>query len=373
MQKRRATDQQTQLRRPLPARQPATADRSVVLAELKAVVHLGDVAPELLAELPGLYSSAFSTAEYFAIYDRPWRLHACELDEPRHVFAFTARGATVDVLNKVVDAEPAAVERLAAAIFRARPGTRRIRMEAKFPPHELGLPVRSTFHGDDLVVELPADEQAWELSLGAASRRNLHKYRNRLLREHPDFELRTVVGADITLALVEQVFAWNLQRILAKGQPWGYAGQPEAAYKAWRLLQSRGEVLCAYVGGECVAGWLLLYVGRDCWAHTAGFDPTYADLHLGFLMTAYTIAEGIRRGCARLHLLWGTTGYKRHLGAAPVTAWRISIFRSRVDRALYARERWAMLVRDRNNIYWRFRSRAKRRVITAAHRALGAA
>jgi Acetyltransferase (GNAT) domain len=357
----------------LPARQPVTADRSVALADLKAVVHLGDVAPELLAELPGLYSSAFSTAEYFAIYDRPWRLYACELDEPRHVFAFTARGATVDVLNKVTEVEPAAVERFAAAIFRARPGTRRIRIEIKYPSGKLDLPVRSTYHGDDQVIDLPADLETWEHTLGTASRRNLHKYRNRLLRAHPDFELRTIKGADITLALVEQVFEWNLQRILAKGEPWGYEGQPEVPYKSWRLLQSRGEVLCAYVGDECVAGWLLLYVGRDCWAHTGGFDLAYSDLHLGFLMTAFSAAEGIAHGCARLHLLWGTPEYKQRLGAVAVTSWRVSIFRSRLDKALYARERWTMFMRDRNDIYWRFRGRAKRRLLTAAHRAPGAA
>ncbi len=345
----------------------------MALADLKAVVHLGDVAPELLAELPGLYSSAFSTAEYFAIYDRPWRLYACELDEPRHVFAFTARGATVDVLNKVAEVEPAAVERFAAAIFRARPGTRRIRIEVKYPSGKLDLPVRSTYHGDDQVIDLPADLETWEHTLGTASRRNLHKYRNRLLRAHPDFELRTIKGADITLALVEQVFEWNLQRILAKGEPWGYEGQPEVPYKSWRLLQSRGEVLCAYVGDECVAGWLLLYVGRDCWAHTGGFDLAYSDLHLGFLMTAFSAAEGIAHGCARLHLLWGTPEYKQRLGAVAVTSWRVSIFRSRLDKALYARERWAMFMRDRNDIYWRFRGRAKRRLLTAAHRAPGAA
>ena len=112
--------------------------------DLGATVHLDEAPPELLDELPGLYESPFSTAQYFAIYDRPWRLYACELDEPRHVLVFTSRGATADVLNKVIEIEPSAVERLAAAIFRARPEIRRIRAEVKFPPRLLALPCVSS-------------------------------------------------------------------------------------------------------------------------------------------------------------------------------------------------------------------------------------
>ena len=190
---------------PVPA--STAAECHVAFPDLGAIVHLGEVPPQLLDELPGLYSSAFSTAQYFAIYDRPRHLYACELDEPRHVLVFTSRGATVDVLNKVIDIEPAAIERLTAAVFRARPETRRIRAEAKFPPRRLGLPVRSLYHSDDQVVESPASQQgeaqavepltgqaAFERLLGSRTRKHMHAYRNHMRRSHPEFNLRTLRG-----------------------------------------------------------------------------------------------------------------------------------------------------------------------------------
>jgi hypothetical protein len=332
-------------------------------ADLDAVVHLDGAPRTLLNELPALYGSAFSVAEYFAIYDRPPRLYACELRAPRHVIVFTARGATVDVLNKVIDIDPADVARMAAAIFRARPETRRIRAETKFAPAELGLPTRTLYRADDQVIDLPPTQVIWESHLGASTRANLRRCRNRLLRVHPDFTLRVARGDELTLELVEQVFAWNRQRMSDKGEAWIYEGQPAAPYLLWRLLQGHGGALTGYIGDELVAANLFLLVGHDCWAHTAACDPVYLKLRLGVLMTSFLIVEAIERGCTRMHLQWGTAGYKQDLGAAPVTAYRLAIYRSRLDRALYARERWSLLKRDRRDIYWRARRVLKRRVL----------
>jgi hypothetical protein len=358
-----------------PVRAATAAGRRVAYPDLGAIVHLDEAPPELLDELPGLYSSAFSTAQYFAIYDRPRHLYACELDEPRHVFVFTSRGATVDVLNKVIDIEPSAIERLAAAVFRARPEVRRIRAEVKFPPRLLALPVRSLYHSDDQVVELPASprgeaqaadsltrQAAFEALLGSRTRKHMHAYRNRMRRSHPEFNLRTLTGDEITLPLVEQVFAWNRQRIRAKGESWLYDGQPEAPHKLWRLLQTGGEALCGYLGDDLVAAHLRLVTGRECWVHTAAYDPAYLDLDLGSLMAYYSVADAVGRGFVRTHLLWGTVGYKQHLGARPVTAYRVSVYRSRFDKALYARERWSLLVRDRRDIYWKTHEALKQRL-----------
>ena len=346
----------------LSAADAATRRRRRTFPDLRAVVHLDEAPDELLAELPELYGSAYSIGEYFAICHRPRPWYACELDDPRHVLVFSSHGATAEAFNERIRIEPAAVDRLAAAIFRARPEIRRIRaMWWDFPPRELPLPLRELHRNDDQVVELPASEEAYERSLGASTRRHVRQYRYQLGRKYPGFSLRTLEGEEITLALVEQVFDWNRQRILAKGKRWS----SEAPYGVWRLLQSHGVALCGYVGDECVAGWLLMVVGRDSWALRAGFDPIYGDVHLGFLMNFHANSESIRRGCVRAHWLWGSSYYKHLLGAAPVTSYRVSIYRSRLDKALYARERWSYLVRYRKRIYWRARGALKRRVLAA--------
>jgi hypothetical protein len=341
----------------------ASPDRRADYPDLGAIVHLDGAPNDLLDELPELYHSPYSTAEYFTAHDRPRRIYACELHEPRHVVAFSTLGATADVLNKVIEIEPAALERVATAIFRAHPEIRRVRAEVKFPPHELGMPVRQLYRADDQVIALPASRQAWERRLGTATRRHLPEYRNRLQREHPDFRLDTLEGAEIGLPLVEQIFAWNRHRIVAKGESWLYDEQPASAHKLWRLLQSRGVALCGYLGDELVAGELLQHMGPDCWAQIGGFDPAHGDFHLGFLMTTFCVTEAIGRGAARLHFGWGTIDYKQRLGAVPVTAYRIAVFRSPLDKALYARETWRTLARDRNIYYWRARRRFKRRLV----------
>lgn len=334
--------------------------------DLGATVDCDGLPDELARELPQCYDSCFSVAEYFEIYDCPDNLHTCQLSEPRHVIVFTIKGATAQILNKVIEIEPAAAERVSAAIFRAHPAVRRIRAEVKFPPSELRRPVRQLLPADDFVVSLPATQGDYEAMLGSTTRKHLRQYGNGLRRRYPDFELRTVERDEISKALVDQVIAWHLQRMRAKGVVSLWETQPEGSDRLWRLLQVHGSALCGYVEERCVAAQLLLFVGRDCWVHTVGFDSAYEDVHLGLLMTSYSIAEAIRRDCARIHLTWGTDIYKRRLGAAPVPAWRVSIYRSRLWKVMYGREGCACLMQARKVLYWRAHAALKRRLPVVA-------
>ena len=351
---------------PAPAAPPpgTVPGRRVSYPDLGAVVHVDEAPAELTAELPALYSSSFSTLEYFTLYDRarPAELRVCELVEPRHVIVFRARGATAEVLNKVIDIGPHEVERVAAAIFRARPELRRIHAEVKFPPAELALPHRELYRADDQVVELPGSVEEYEASLGRSTRNHLRDYRNQVRRRYPGFELRIVAGDELTPELVARALAWNRELVRGRGEEWIYEQHPAWADKTWRLLRRHGVALCGFIDGELVDGQFLLFVGRDCWGYASGLDPSYRDVHLGTVMVVASAREAIARGCARLHLGWGSVEYKRHLGARPVIAWRVALYRSRLDRALYARERWRLLVRDRNDLYWALRGALKRRL-----------
>ena len=349
------------------------ADRTVAYPDLGAVVHLDGAPDALLAELPGLYSSPFSTLAYFTIYDhvRPADLRVCELDEPHHVLVFTARGASAEVLNKVIDIEPTDMRRAVAAIFRARPELRRLKAEVKFPPDELSLPHRALFRADDQTVELPDSVEEWARSLGRVTRRHLRLYRRRLLHGYPGFHLRRLAGDEVTMALVQQVLAWNRERVVGKGERWLYDCDPEVAHRLATLVRHHGDALCAFVDEELVAAHLRLFVGHDCWGHTGGFLPRLAEVNLGTLMVAFTVSDAIERGCARVHLLWGSQEYKRHMGARPVPAWRVAVYRSRLDKACYVRDRWRVLWRDRADIYWRLRGSLKARLPDRVVAALG--
>jgi hypothetical protein len=334
----------------------AASRRCYSFPDLGATIDCDDFSADLARELPDRYDSCFCVAEYFDIYDRPENVSTCQLDEPRHVVVFTVKGATAEILNKVVDIEPDAVERVTTAIFRAHPQVHRIRAEIKFPPAELRRPARQLLRADDFVVTLPATIDEYNQSIGSTTRKHLRQYGNGLVRRHPDFALSTLERSEIPRELVDQVIAWHLERMRAKGVVSLWEETPDAPEQLWRLLQAYGCALCGSIEGRYAAAQLLLFVGRDGWVHTVGFDSAYENEHLGLLMTSYSIAESIRRGCAQTHLTWGTDVYKRRLGAVPVPAYRVSIYRSRLWKTLYRRERWALLVKHRRDVYWKART-----------------
>jgi hypothetical protein len=335
-----------------------TCARSRRLPQLAAEVFL-DCAPEEFAdELSARYGSYFSTVEYFALYAHPPNYNACVLDAPRHAIMFSLQGHTADILNRLVDLEPQELERAAAAIFAALPTVRRIRAEIKSEPSLLRRCHRVVQTSVDMVVDLPADADAYHGQIGNTTRKHLRQYGNKLRREHPDFELRHLEREAIPLELVEQTVAWTNERVRAKGEVSVYEDDPSKIRPVWQLLQQYGLALCGYIDGELVAAQLILCVGPDTWIHTVGFDSRYEKVHLGLLMTYYSVLESIERGARRAHMLFGTPVYKRRLGAEPVTASVVSLFRTPADKVVYASEACEIAWRDRQRIYWSARHKA---------------
>jgi hypothetical protein len=54
-------------------------------------------------------------------------------------------------------------------------------------------------------------------------------------------------------------------------------------------------------------------------------------------------------------MLWGTEGYKRHLGAHPLRGTRLSVFRCEAARLLSLDETVEIHYRRRKDYYWRSR------------------
>ena len=342
-----------------------TSGETIELPDLGATLYLADVPESLSDELPGLYSSYFCTSTYFELYDHPANVNACVLRDPRHVILFSVTGHTADILNKRIDIEPECVNRVAASLFRVFPSVRRIRTEVKFPPVELRGPTRVTYSADDLVVVLPKTEDEYHSMIGNTTRKHLRQYSNQLRRKYPDFTLTVLEREQLAHGLLDQVLRWTCERMTVKGVESIYDEDPDSAEALWGLLQEHGLAVCGHIGGCCVAAQLLLHVGEDTWIHTVGFDSRYEDVHLGLLMTYFSLLESIRRGCRRTHMLFGTPVYKKRLGAEPVTAYKVSLFRSSPYKPLYATERAVMLARDRQRIYRTARRGAKRRLQSA--------
>ncbi len=307
-------------------------------SDLGAKVYVDAVPDGLTDELPRLYNSLFSTEAWFRIYDRERATGACLLEDPRHVLLFCQKGDTVEVLNKAFEIAAADARRACKALFRALPSARRIHLEVLFPPGQLRLPRRILYWADDRVVHLPTTVVEYGVSLGKRTRKNLRNYENRLRREFPDVAVKVFTVGERSHELVETFLGWHLLRCRRAGVTSVYESRPEQRDQLAALLHETGEAQTTTIAGRLAAIEFIVYVGDQATVYAGSFDERYRGLHLGFLSSYWVICETIARGARRCHLLWSTDYYKSLLGAIPVRATRLSVFRSHYARLYSPRE-----------------------------------
>jgi hypothetical protein len=344
---------------PEPTGRPPAPDsgtrRVLRYPDLGATIHPYRVPPGLADELPDLYGSVFATLDWFLALDRRVPTGACVLDDPRHVVLFWVRGGTIEVLNKVFDIAPGDVERLCRALFRALPLARRIRIETMFPPAALGLSCRSLLRADHLIIELPDDVPTYVASLGKSTRRTIRGYSNRIRRDLPDLRTDVIRPGDAAGELVGQLIAWKIERFARHGRTTYWESEAGRAERYVALAARCCEAHVSSTGGQRVAIHLVCRTGDSVVALEGAFDPDYERYRLGFLSMYWVVADAIERGARSLNAFTGTADVKTLLGARPVPAYRLSVFRSPIVRPLYAGEAARLTWRRRGAYYWRVR------------------
>jgi hypothetical protein len=310
----------------------------VLVPDLGATLHLDGVPDGLLAELPALYSSIYSVVEYFRLFNGAISLCACVLDEPRHIVVFERHGHSVTILNQLFDIDERSARRTCEAIFRALPDVRRLRFNgSRLDVTRIGLPARLLALSTDVVIELPDDYDEYFRTLSPAMRR-LRSAGRRLKQAYPGYEALRFERNAITSQVVASVLNLSRERMTGKGDTWAYSTSDEA--RLVRLLQSFGMATLMVVDGKPIAGSLETRVGTECYGHVHGFDGRFAKYSPGLLCTLLEIDECIHVGVRRFHLLWGTSTYKARLGGKPQTLHAVSVYRSRLWRALDAAGVW---------------------------------
>jgi hypothetical protein len=346
---------------------------SFVYPDLGATVYPTAVPAGLAEELPGLYGSLFATTAWFSTFDEIEATGACVLDFPRHVLLFTPRGDTIEILNKAFPMAALDARRACKALFRAFPRARRIHLEVLFFPRELRLPRRVLVSADDMVVALPDGADGYTASLGKRTRKNLRNYENGLRLLHPDTTTTIVPPGPESRALVEQFLAWHLERSGRLKIASVYVTKPEQRGQLALLAAKAGESQVTAIAGHAAAIEFIFFVGASATVYAGAFDPAYEDQHLGLLSTYWAVREAAARGARDCHLLWGTSYYKCRLGAVPVRATRLSVFRSQSARLFSPKESAEVLVghlKRHREYYWRSRHTA-RRVLDALLRSAG--
>jgi hypothetical protein len=309
----------------------APADR-LHYPDLGATVHRGHVPQELPEELPDLYSSLSSTLDWFVTQDQTWPNGACTLEEPRHVVLLHHDGDTINVLNRAFACEPREAQRICRALLRAYPGVQRIRLEVGFPPSQLSLPHRIVEALDYMVIDLPGSADAYYQSLGKSTRKTIRGYTNRLQRAYPDVRTEVVEPGARCRELVDQVVEWKIQRFREGDRITYWDTNRGLADRVTSLLQRCGWVRITSIGGAEVAIHLCFRVGSTAFALEGAHDPAYEDARLGFLTMYQAVCAAADAGATHFSGLEGSTQAKTLLGAKPVPAVRLSVFRSQLSR-----------------------------------------
>ena len=332
--------------------------------DLGAVVYPCSAPNGAREELPFLYSSLFATWDWFVTHDDPGTMGVCTLDDPRHVVFFHVAGDTVEVLNKAFPVAAPDVRRICAALFRAFPTARRIHLEVMWPETELGLPHRTLYSTDHMVIDLPATFDDYLATLGKRTRSHLRYYERRLRRDHPSLATEIVRPDAEAAALFELFLSWKTCRFHERDCSTYWDDDPRLAERFVALLRRCGEAHITSIAGVPAAIRFVFPVGTSICMQESAFDPRYEKYRLGSLTLSWVIKDAIARGATSVNLLWGTTGFKELLGATPRRATALSVFRTPSSRLMSLGEAGEVLRRrtrrSMQSRYWDARRSARR-------------
>jgi len=336
----------------------------ITYTDIGATVYPDAVPDGLIGELPALYSSLFSTVDWWLTQDKVEPAGACLLEGPRHVLLFYIVDDTVEILNKVFAIDPADLRRACRALFRALPQARRIHVEILFSPEDLGLPHRAVQSAEHMVIDLPETPEQYLASLGKRTRGNLRNFENRLRRDHPDVATKIIVAGADARRLFDLFLDWKMTRFHNHGRVTLWETLPYQVDQFVDLMSRTGEVHLTTITGKPAAIRFMSPVGDTTYALQGAFDPEYEIYRLGLLSIYWAIGDAIERGQRHFNLLWGTIDYKSHLGGRPVKATGVSVFRSQAAR-LYSTDEALRIARRElrrrgARWYWNGRHRLRR-------------
>ena len=327
--------------------------------DLAATVHVDHVPGGLADELPGLYSSLYSTLDWFLTHCGRLPNGACILEEPRHVLLFDHNGGTVDVLNRSFACAPRDADRICRALFRAFPGVHRIHLDVMFPPEQLAFPRRTVERLEHMVIDLPASVDEYYGSLSKSTRRHLRSYRNRVRREFPDLQTETIDPGERSPALVDRLIEWKIQRFREHDRITYWETNPALPRHIAALLRRRGQCRITYIDGKEAVIHLCFPVGDTVFPLEGAHDPAYDAYHLGFLATYETVCAAIESGARRVNLLETTVETKARLGAQPVPSTYVAVFPSQLSRLRSLDESYKVLRRRSLSAYYELGRRVR--------------
>ncbi len=184
---------------------------------------------------------------------------------------------------------------------------------------------------EDIVIDLPDNEQSYLAQLGKSSRKSLKQHLSRSQHELPDFHHSVVVGEEISETLVDQIIGFNHARMAQKQRR--SAIDEKARAHLIRLMRARGWVGVIRTHDRICGGTLACRFGDAVYSIVNAHDPQYDGYSMGNLSRHFLINASIRAGARRFHLLGGQLATKRNALARRHKLYEIRLYRSPLSMA----------------------------------------
>jgi hypothetical protein len=298
---------------------------------LDIACHEQDVPPFAGTELERLYQNPYATLAKFGIDGTLADAGSYAIQvggQVKTLYLFRIQDGRLEVLNEVIRIEEAEAQRFADTIFSRFDHVNVILFRSiNTDIHRLGFPFQRFNHSEDIVLALPASEQAYRARLGPAVRRNLKYYANRIERDLPTFSYAIYEKEQVSEQHVLDIIALSRARMAGKNKIFGIEQKETECILG--LVKAYGMVTVATVAGRVCAGAICYRVGSDYFMGVIAHDPAYDRYRLGTQCAYHTICECISRSGREFHFLWGEMDYKYRLLGAKRELDHVVIYRSR--------------------------------------------
>jgi hypothetical protein len=312
----------------------AAAVRELAAAGAQPVPHIYE------APLPAFIEPELERL-YRSVYASLARVRSLELSEQVDAFVvtrfeqvtaivlFQRRGGRVEVLIEAIALRSADLALFARTVFERYRAVSVIRLPAlRAAALRLPFPFQRFDCIEDIVLELPATNEAYFAELGKNMRASLKRYQKKIVTELPGFRYAFYEKDKISEQHVAAIVALSSARIASKQQAPTHTS--EKTRQLLRLVRECGVVLVATLDGRICAGVICTCVAGNFFMHVVAHDPAYDDYRLGKICCYLSIRDAIARGGGEYHFLSGRYDYKYRLLGRQRDFDRVVIYRSRL-------------------------------------------
>lgn len=263
------------------------------------------------------YDSFVTTCRYIEIFNTTADMHYMLIHDNNSlvdVFIFDNKGNSSLCLNSLAQLDLNILGIFTENLFKNYPSVNKIEFRSTYSNNLLDKSIL-TLRSDDFIINLPPSIDEYFQQLGSSTRSNVRKHKNKFLRDFPQANFVTKIGAEIEQSLIDKIIRLNFERIISKREV------PHADHTLtkshYRFSQHYGCVTYIEIDGLIVAGCIAYMSNGSMYSNFLSHDNNYSTYNAGQLCMLYLIQVSIEKGFSDFHLMSGECEYKTRFLAKP--------------------------------------------------------